>query len=90
MEQQIRNWLQTQGYPVEMRSAAAYRDAGSRVVQSSYYQDPESSDWREINVVADRTWIAAETNSVPILIMFVAECKASRENHGYSSRRSEP
>jgi hypothetical protein len=79
MEQQIRNWLQSQGYPLEMRAAAAYRDAGFRVVQSSYYQDPESSDWREIDVVADRTWIAAETNSVPIRIMFVAECKASRE-----------
>jgi hypothetical protein len=62
-----------------MRAAADYRDAGLRVVQSSYYQDPESSDWREIDVVADRTWIAAETNSVPIRILFVAECKASRD-----------
>jgi hypothetical protein len=79
MEQQIRNWLQSQGYPLEMRAAAACRDAGCRVVQSSYYQDPESSDWREIDVVADRTWIAAETNSVPIRIMFVAECKASKD-----------
>ena len=79
MEQQIRSWLQTQGYPLEMRTAAAYRDAGFRVVQSSYYQDPESSDWREIDVVADKTWIAAETNSVPVRMMFVAECKASRD-----------
>jgi Holliday junction resolvase-like predicted endonuclease len=90
MEQQIRNWLQSQGYPLEMRAAAAYRDAGFRVVQSNYYQDPESSDWREIDVVADRTWIAAETNSVPIRIMFVAECKASREKPWILLRRSEP
>jgi hypothetical protein len=60
MEQQIRDWLQNQGYPLEMRTAANYTNAGFRVVQSSYYQDPESSDWREIDVVADLTRVAAE------------------------------
>ncbi len=78
MEDQIRGWLRNQGYPLEMRTAAAFRDAGFRVVQSEYYHDPETSDWRECDVIADMSW-KLQPDGIPVRVMFVVECKTSRE-----------
>jgi hypothetical protein len=74
LEANIRGWLEAQGYPLEMRTAAAFRLAGFRAVQSAYYEDPETSAWREVDVVAD---IPEITPSARIVI--VAECKSSRQ-----------
>jgi hypothetical protein len=62
-----------------MRTAAALREAGFRPRQSDYYQDIESREWREIDVTGEKTWENRETGSCRVRIMFIAECKASRD-----------
>ena len=46
----VRNWLETQGYTLEMRAASAFRAIGFDVRQSSHYDDPETGKSREIDV----------------------------------------
>src|SRR5262245_3449264 len=53
----VRSWLAAQGYPLEMRIAAAFKRAGADVFQSQYVFTPEGK-FREIDVVAKfwQTW----------------------------------
>lgn len=53
LEEKLRAWLAEQGYPLEMKVAKAFQDAGFIVTQSSYYSDPETATQREIDVVAE-------------------------------------
>jgi len=46
----IRNWLTTEGYPLEMRSAAIFREAGFEVRQGQHYIDPDTGKSREIDL----------------------------------------
>jgi hypothetical protein len=48
----VREWLEGEGFPLEMRVAAAFRKTGFDVRQSSFYMDPESGKGREIDVIA--------------------------------------
>ena len=57
--QKIRNWLDTQGYPLEMKVARCFQKAGFRVSSSEYYLDPDERKPREIDVIA----IVHATNS---------------------------
>jgi hypothetical protein len=54
----LRDWLSTQGYPLEMRVAQEFQSSDFIVTQSQYYLDPETSKQREIDVVArkDGEW----------------------------------
>lgn len=52
MSDKVKEWLEKQGYPLEMRVAAAFSEAGFDVRQSTYYIDPETSKAREIDVEA--------------------------------------
>jgi hypothetical protein len=72
----LRHWLETQGYPLEMRTAAALREAGFRVVQSDYYQDPHSKQHREIDVKAS---VQADADGALIRVSYVFECKLTRD-----------
>lgn len=60
----IKEWLDKQGYALEMRAALILEQAGFEVSQSVYYLDPEKSILREIDVTAsmgkhfDNSWIA--------------------------------
>lgn len=74
LQASVQEWLEAQGYPLEMRTAAAFRLAGFRAVQGVYYQDPETDAWREIDVVADIPEVYRSAR-----IVFVAECKSSRD-----------
>jgi hypothetical protein len=69
-------WFQTQGYPLEMRVARAFRDARFRVTQSEYYEDPGTSTRREVDVVAS---VQREIHKVLVRVSIVAECKVSRD-----------
>jgi len=72
MISKVREWLETQGFPLEMRSAAAFRMAGFEVAQSAYYVDPETGKAREIDV------IARDPDHLGVLnIGFIVECKSS-------------
>lgn len=74
LNEEIQNWLEKQGYSLEMRTSAAFREAGFEVRQSSYCLDPETNEGREINMIAiDPDILGA------IKIQFVIECKATQK-----------
>jgi hypothetical protein len=74
MTENVRQWLEGEGFPLEMRVAAAFRKTGFDVRQSSLYADPESGKNREIDV------IAADPDYIGIVeIHFVVECKSSKK-----------
>lgn len=76
LEDKLRGWLETQGYPLEMRVAQACQESGARVIQSEYYTDANSDQSREIDVVAD--WQSFDAN-VLVRISLAIECKSSRD-----------
>jgi hypothetical protein len=85
----VKEWLQKQGFYLEMDAASAFRAAGFMVRQSSYYTDPETNKPREIDVEA-----VSESLYSGIDVRFFIECKSgdrpwvllsSRENiYGYN------
>jgi hypothetical protein len=68
----VREWLETQGFSLEMRTASAFRAAGFAVRQSSYYVDSETGKAREIDVLAIDPDFYGITE-----IHFIVECKSS-------------
>lgn len=74
-EDKIKNWLNEQGYPLEMRVAGAFRRAGFRVVQSEHYDDPVTGTHREIDVVAS---LSRRLEGLLLRVEFLIECKSSR------------
>ncbi|MCU1586969.1 MAG: hypothetical protein JWN31_462 [Frankiales bacterium] len=71
--QGARKWLETNGYPLEMRVAKAFREAGANVTASDHYIDPETDKGREIDVVAYRHVVA--DNRLALIVSAVVECK---------------
>ena len=67
----VREWLEKQGYSLEMRAASAFRKAGLEVRQSSYYIDPETAKPREMDVEAISTSFLGYVD-----IRFFVECKS--------------
>ncbi|MCW3844391.1 hypothetical protein ONA70_30315 [Micromonospora yasonensis] len=59
LKTKLQRWLMSQGYPLELRTAQAFRGIGN-VRQSDYYYDSESACHREIDVVVS---MRANTNS---------------------------
>ena len=83
----VRTWLESQGYPFEMKVAQQLRSAGARIIQSEYYQDPEQPEVsREIDLVA--SWSRSEERNIGRVSLAV-ECKlsASKPWIVFSSRR---
>ncbi len=76
LEEKLRDWLEKQGYPLEMQVAAAFQKQGFRVMQSEYYEDPESKGMREIDVVASRQ---QKVGNYYVRLTFAIECKQSKE-----------
>jgi len=74
LKDKIAEWLNTQGYPLEMKVAAALRKKGFEVIQSFYYEDENEGKLREIDVVASK-------HLLNCIIYFVIECKKSSKNH---------
>lgn len=71
----IKGWLNSQGYPLEFRTAAAVKSAGMRVFQGYYVTEQDSSQTREIDVLGK-----IDTSSNPYLeVGLVVECKWSRD-----------
>lgn len=74
IEEKISAWLKNQGYPLEMQVASTLQDLNFRVIQSEYYKDPESGDFRELDVVG---FMQREVGDVVLRISFMIECKCS-------------
>lgn len=71
----LRDWLQREGYPFEMRVARAFAKAGFDIQQSDYYDDPETGSPREVDVVAS-VQSSAKFDLI-FRIIFLIECKSS-------------
>lgn len=69
---QVRDWLEKQGYSLEMRAASAFRAADFEMVrQSSYYIDSETNKAREMDVeVITRSMVGF------LDVRFFIECKS--------------
>jgi len=76
LENKLYAWLETQGYPLEMRVAKAFQTSGARVIQSDYYTDTSTEESREIDVVA---YWQSTIEDLLIRVSFVVECKSSKE-----------
>lgn len=76
LDQRVKRWLETQGYPLEMQVARLCHEQHARVIQSEYYKDPVTSQQREVDVVA---WWQGEIDRVHIRVTVIAECKTSKE-----------
>lgn len=72
----IKNWLNTQGYPLEMIVARAFRDAGFVTTPSEYFTDSKTQKMREIDVVA-RAFHVVE--HFVLKLTFVIECKLAKK-----------
>jgi hypothetical protein len=71
---QARKWILEQGYPLEMRTAKIFREAGFEVQQGQLYKDGASGKRREIDlVVISRDHIGVTR------IFFAIECKSSKK-----------
>lgn len=73
--QKIRKWLDKQGYPLEMKVARSFQEAGFRVSSSEYYPDPDEGKPREIDVIASMEVINA---GITFQLAFTVECKSSK------------
>lgn len=67
-------WLETQGYPLEMRVSRAFQQGGFHVVQSDYYRDRETEELREVDVVAG---VQKRIGKILLRVTCVIECKSS-------------
>lgn len=70
----VRKWVTDQGYPLEMRTAKAFRAGKFEVHQSEIYFDEEAGKTREINLIAIAPDIVGLTK-----IIFAVECKSSKK-----------
>jgi hypothetical protein len=76
LQSNVLKWLNDQGYPLEMVVAHALETEGFTVSQSSYYQDPETDKWREIDITAQmHSHPGAE--DIFVQVGFCIECKSS-------------
>ena len=78
IEDKIRSWLGTQGYPFELVVARAFQRAGFSVTVSEFSRDPETEKPREIDVVATHTSLLTPARLFDL--NFVIECKHTADN----------
>lgn len=77
-EEAVKNWLVETGYPLEMEVANVFRHRGLHVFQSDFYADPQTNEYREIDVVAFMSHkIGHSGNRAEFRIL--CECKTSRD-----------
>lgn len=74
MVDKVREWVNTQGYSLEMQTASAFRAVGFDVRQSTYYTDPETKKPREIDVVAINQSMRGYVD-----VRFFVECKSGEK-----------
>jgi len=76
LEKKIEQWLQKQGYPLEMESAFIAKSCGFEVSQSDCYFDPDENQPREIDLVLGVQKYVGKFN---LDYKLFVECKSTRE-----------
>jgi len=77
IEQKLNQWLNTQGYPLEMTTAAFFQKRNFQVSLSDYYVDFETRETREIDITAI-LWSNMQS-PVAVQVCFRIECKQSKD-----------
>ena len=72
----VREWIEHQGFPLEMQVANAFLEAGFRTIQADYYTDPDTKASREIDVVAS---VQSLSGKQLIRLNIVVECKVAKD-----------
>jgi hypothetical protein len=75
LERRLGEWLNSQGYPLEMRVARRFEEAGFSCGVSQFFRDPETAEVRETDVMAFQ---AESYTDIDVRLTFVVECKSSR------------
>jgi hypothetical protein len=76
LESRIQNWLEKQGYPLEMKVAAKLAELKFNVIHGGHYQDPETSTSREIDIVCP---VSDKLGRGLVEINFIIECKGTNK-----------
>lgn len=71
----IKGWLEKQGFPLEMTVARTLSNQGLGFVQGWHYEDPDTSEAREIDILSRS--FAYGTNT--LLLQAIIECKYSEQ-----------
>lgn len=74
LHEKVMEWLETQGYDTEMKTAMIARNSELDTIHTLYYEDPETKISREIDIVA------RITDEIGILNIYsVIDCKKSQK-----------
>lgn len=76
MNDKIKEWLEKQGYPLEMRVAKELTNFGFESYQSHYYTDPETEKQREIDVIGN---CRASNGTNIVNFQLIIECKNNQD-----------
>jgi hypothetical protein len=76
LHSRVQRWVEGQGYPLEMRVAQTFEQAGFEVSQSQKYLDPGTDELREIDVVAS---LNRQYDAITIATTLFIECKYSED-----------
>jgi hypothetical protein len=71
----VKAWLDAEGYPVEFRTAAEFREAQFETLQGLYVGEP-GTDLREVDVLAR---VSLTHENVFFFAEFIVECKWSKD-----------
>lgn len=74
LQEKVKNWIEKQGFSLEMRVAKTFRDTGFEVSQFKHFVDQESQSVRPVDVVASTSETIGENL---ISAHFFVECKYS-------------
>ncbi|HNT78399.1 MAG TPA: hypothetical protein PKH77_25585 [Anaerolineae bacterium] len=75
LSSKVLDWLDRQGYALEMRAALAFGRAGFEVSLSQNYLDPTTNELREIDVVAS---LSRSSENVSASVKLFIECKYAK------------
>jgi len=80
----LATWISEQGYPLELRVAQHFRRAGWSAGHGYIYEDPDTQDLRELDLVARFLPEGSKRGKVtdgqgPIVLTLAIECKSSRK-----------
>ena len=75
-EKKIINWLENSGFPLEMKVAKTFQKYGFHCTQSDFYRDPETNEFREIDIIAAKATYSTNYD-ILVTVKFIIECKHS-------------
>jgi hypothetical protein len=74
LDLRLKNWLEKQGYPLEMRAAREFQQKRFQVYQSFYYLDPVTRKAREMDILA---LVRKHQEDIDVQAACITQCKSS-------------